>query len=197
MTGYILVLVVCCTGGEAGGEPSAPTAATVDASPVTTPQRPVDQLRSRYRRAMQASARRSRPEPAQVVPDLVALYTELRRSPRPVEGLSLAERRRMLGALEGRLKQLRTRLRTELRREKRKPRTSASTAVSAVGTGGTAARAQELIRLIENTIAPDTWEANGGRGRIMFWPNPPALVIRQTGEVHHQVGALLGTLRDP
>jgi hypothetical protein len=45
--------------------------------------------------------------------------------------------------------------------------------------------------LIEDTIAPESWEIRGGRGVIRYWSNGQALVIRQTGEVHEQIGGFL------
>ncbi|MHC4181294.1 MAG: hypothetical protein ACYSWU_27675, partial [Planctomycetota bacterium] len=50
---------------------------------------------------------------------------------------------------------------------------------------------QELVDLIQQTIAPQTWDVNGGLGSIYYWRPGRALVIRQTGEVHDQVGGLL------
>jgi hypothetical protein len=38
------------------------------------------------------------------------------------------------------------------------------------GGGGAAVQAEALIELIENTVRPETWEVNGGRGTIMYWP---------------------------
>jgi hypothetical protein len=54
--------------------------------------------------------------------------------------------------------------------------------------------AQSLINLIETTIAPSTWESNGGGGSIYYYAPLHALVIRQTGEVHRQIGGVLGNL---
>jgi hypothetical protein len=38
------------------------------------------------------------------------------------------------------------------------------------GVNGAAAQAESLIELIQTTIRPETWEVNGGRGTIMYWP---------------------------
>ncbi|MDW8078457.1 MAG: hypothetical protein RMJ16_06165 [Thermoguttaceae bacterium] len=55
--------------------------------------------------------------------------------------------------------------------------------------------AEKLIELIETVVRPETWEVNGGRGRIFYWPPGQALIIRQTEEVHREVGTLLELLR--
>ena len=51
-----------------------------------------------------------------------------------------------------------------------------------------------LVELIETTIAPDTWDVNGGPGSIYYWRNQHALVIRATAEVHGVVGDLMDQL---
>ena len=54
---------------------------------------------------------------------------------------------------------------------------------------------QQLVDLIQKTIAPSTWDVNGGLGTIYYWRPGRALVVRQTGEVHDQMGDALGQLR--
>ncbi len=54
---------------------------------------------------------------------------------------------------------------------------------------------QHLVELIQKTIAPSTWDVNGGLGTVYYWRPGRALVVRQTGEVHEQTGAVLGQLR--
>ena len=55
--------------------------------------------------------------------------------------------------------------------------------------------AQELIDLITSTIAPDTWDTNGGLGTIRFFSLGHLLVVRQTAEVHGQLADTIGPLR--
>jgi len=58
--------------------------------------------------------------------------------------------------------------------------------------GGVAAQAATLIDLIRNTIQPDSWDVNGGLGTISFLGDPfYVLVIRNTGDVHNQIGGVL------
>jgi type II secretory pathway component GspD/PulD (secretin) len=54
---------------------------------------------------------------------------------------------------------------------------------------------EELIRLIMNTIAPQTWRDMGGQGTIDFYPLGMALVITQTPDIQEQVADLLAALR--
>ncbi len=54
---------------------------------------------------------------------------------------------------------------------------------------------QELVDLIQKTIAPSTWDVNGGPGVIRFFENKQSLVIRQTDEVHGQLGEVIRQLR--
>ena len=63
--------------------------------------------------------------------------------------------------------------------------------------GGAAieSNAQDLINLIQTTIAPETWDVNGGNGSIMFYRPVFALVVRATSEVHDDFRTTLRALR--
>jgi hypothetical protein len=54
---------------------------------------------------------------------------------------------------------------------------------------------QHLVDLIQKTIAPSTWDVNGGLGTIYYWRPGRALVVRQTEEVHDRMGGVLDQLR--
>jgi len=54
---------------------------------------------------------------------------------------------------------------------------------------------QQLVDLIQRTIAPGSWDVNGGLGSIYYWRPGRALVIRQTGAVHDDLGGALDQLR--
>ena len=53
----------------------------------------------------------------------------------------------------------------------------------------------ELIRLIVNTIKPESWDVNGGRGTIDYFPLGMALTVNQTPDIQEQVAELLAVLR--
>jgi hypothetical protein len=145
-----------------------------------------DYWRSEYRAVMTATTERAKPQPETAVPRLIALYVELD----AIDLLPRAERTRMRRSLEGRLvKQLEV-----LVREKRKHDRAASQRTPLAGGGATAFAAQQLIDVIVTTIAPDSWRPAGGNGSIMFYPHNPALVIRQTSEVHEQISELIREL---
>lgn len=63
------------------------------------------------------------------------------------------------------------------------------------GAAGAAREADRLIELIERTIAPASWETNGGQGVIVYWRLGGALVVRQTGAAHEALDDLLGQMR--
>lgn len=50
---------------------------------------------------------------------------------------------------------------------------------------GTAPGMEDLIRLIQDTVEPDSWVANGGRGQITPWRSQ--IVIRNTILVHQKL----------
>lgn len=53
----------------------------------------------------------------------------------------------------------------------------------------------ELIQLLINSVARNTWNSHGGRGTMQYYPLGMALVISQTPEVHEEVRHLLNALR--
>jgi len=52
----------------------------------------------------------------------------------------------------------------------------------------------QLVDLIQQVIAPQSWDVNGGLGTAYYWRPGRALVIRQTGGVHDQFADLLEQL---
>lgn len=52
-----------------------------------------------------------------------------------------------------------------------------------------------LIRLIASSIAPMTWNANGGAASIDYYPLGMSLVVTQTPDIQEQVSELLSALR--
>ncbi len=63
------------------------------------------------------------------------------------------------------------------------------------GRAGPADYGPELVDLIERTINPDFWDTNGGPGTIVYFAPLRCLVITATGEMHQNVGGLVGGLR--
>ena len=54
--------------------------------------------------------------------------------------------------------------------------------------------ADDLIRLIQNTIDPSFWDVNGGVGTIVFYAPLNALVVRATEEIHYKIGGSISRL---
>jgi type II secretory pathway component GspD/PulD (secretin)/tetratricopeptide (TPR) repeat protein len=76
------------------------------------------------------------------------------------------------------------------------PPTPASSANPTVTVDNPKGTLQEvLIKLITNTIAPQTWASVGGQGTIDYYPLGMALVINQTPDIQEQVAELLSALR--
>jgi hypothetical protein len=55
---------------------------------------------------------------------------------------------------------------------------------------------QDLVDLIQKTIAPSTWDVNGGAGTIYYWNPGHAMVIMQTDDVHDQIADVLLQLQN-
>jgi len=61
--------------------------------------------------------------------------------------------------------------------------------------GGSQADFQSLIELIQNTVAPTTWNTVGGTGAIQQFATNLSIVVSQTQEVHEEIADLLEQLR--
>jgi hypothetical protein len=49
-----------------------------------------------------------------------------------------------------------------------------------------------VVDYLIDTIAPDSWEQMGGRGRIWFFRPTKCLIVSQTEGVHNELGDVLG-----
>jgi len=63
------------------------------------------------------------------------------------------------------------------------------------GGGANEDHGEELVELIQTVIAPQSWDVAGGPGSIYYWKQLHVLVVRQTSEVHGEMGDVLGQLR--
>ena len=61
--------------------------------------------------------------------------------------------------------------------------------------GGNQADFDSLIELITSTVAPSSWDSNGGAGSIAPFATNLTLVVSQTQEIHEQIADLLQQLR--
>lgn len=200
------VLILSAVFAAPPSEAAAPSAETVTARPAETEAKSpptLAEVRAAYESGLQKSARRAKPKLSEVVPPLVEVYGQLKE----IEGISHAERSRMRGVVKARLEELRDKLIRELLRNKkladRRKRGSQRVRNSEpmdekaemLAGGGANAQAIQLIDLIQNTIEPESWQRAGGKGSIYYFDLLKVLVVRQTGEVHHQLGGVLGQLR--
>jgi hypothetical protein len=113
------------------------------------------EAREAVTRVLRASSRRGGRDLRETDRSVVATYRRLARS----EKIPVAERRLLLGRLRVRLSEQEQALR---RREQQ-----AGTSLS----GGVVSDAQVLIDLIRSTVAPESWDINGGLGTIYYFPN--------------------------
>jgi hypothetical protein len=158
-----------------------------------------DELRQFFSDAM---SRPIREAPADVAADLLVLHAALHQP----SDLSGAEEVNLRGRVRQRLEQARDRLRSDRHRLEQQSARDArrrSTQRAAAGTFATGlttlpgelASAQGLIDLITETIDPDSWDVNGGRGRIRYYAPLRVLVVRNRLRVHEQLGGALGDVR--
>lgn len=185
------------------------------------PDKPYDnprELRAAVRDALRREATTKGAKHDQAVRDLTALYQQLKGD----QQLPEPERKQRLGQIRYRLKDLADLLERHTGAQASPAAGGAAQrdsilgqmmpALGGAGAGNSAASAQpggaqagtapgetegaeQLMELIQTTIAPDTWDVRGGPGTMMYFPPSKALVIRQTGEVHGQVRDLSKQLR--
>ena len=62
------------------------------------------------------------------------------------------------------------------------------------GQNAQADNGQALVDLIQTTIAPKSWDVNGGNGSIYYWQQQHAIVVRATGDVHGEISDALEQL---
>jgi len=156
----------------------------------------LEELRSACRALLRNSAPRQKPDPAEVVPQLVTLYEIAGEA----EQLGPAGRRRLQDRLASRLKQIRERLLSDVGRERRGSRQKkieSNVRATSLAAGPATPGAQALIDLIQTTVAPSSWDINGGLGTICYFPRFQALVIRQSQAVHGAIGGALQGLQQP
>lgn len=162
-----------------------------------------DELRTVYRDLLIQTSRRKKPDPYKFSESLVALH----RAIADCRKMSNKEKKRMQRSVEGRLEQFLVLLKRDVRRTKKTTAAKrvqtpssirqppADKSASHSGGAGVARCAAELINLIQVTIAPESWDVNGGEGSIMFYSRLNVLVIRNTSEVHRSIGSGLSALR--
>jgi len=192
---YALLLVgLACLTAPAGGEPptaapAIPAAQAAAARQAATVQlRPLHEWTRTVHLALVREARAATDaERVEAVGQLVRLYNALGSDPR----LETSDTLRPLRV------QLWNRLRRVQRRMQGPTNHSPGEAVDAGGAGGAAVRdhGPELVELIERTIAPPVWEAQGGPASIAYFESLRVLVVRASSEVHRQAAALLDNLR--
>ena len=152
-------------------------------------------LRSAIRAALRETAKA--PDAAESARRLVPLYAELQQDTRMAE----SDRKHYLAILRGRLTKLQAKIESDSRDSLENPPgsepalASASIAAHARGGGPVRDNGRELVELIQRTIAPDTWDVNGGLGSIIYYQPLRVLVVRQTAENHGIVGGVVGGLR--
>jgi hypothetical protein len=174
----MLAAVLIGPGFESGPQTagSAPTGISASVTAFAT----LREAREGVAVALRESNRGSGRDPMDTTPEVVTTYRQLSLS----DKVPAVERRRLQAQLGTRLGELHDVLNRRVKRA----------AASHAG-GGLANDAQQLIDLIQATVAPDSWAINGGNGTLYFYAPLNVLVVRQTAEVHEQLGGTIGQLR--
>jgi hypothetical protein len=207
----VALLLLASSPGEMAGEVASP------AAPVEKVARPPHELRKAIHEALKRSAPASDPDPYTASPGLISLYEELRADTQ----IEQFDRKRLQGLLRMRLLSMVEQLENPSRAKTGNTPAPQSVktrgdvlaqqglppgagfgagapnpAGNAIGPqGGIPDYGPLLVDLIKKTIAPSTWDDAGGPGTIYYYRPLRVLVIRQTGNVHEQIGGVMGNLR--
>jgi len=65
----------------------------------------------------------------------------------------------------------------------------AATVVPQIQAGQLAQSVKDLIEMIETSVDPQSWRSNGGSGTIFFHAPSLSLIVKQSAEVHAQLGS--------
>jgi hypothetical protein len=175
---------------------TADTRAAEPASKAITNKQPspsaVELQRTARKALTDAAALRQLPDAAGVE-NLVSLYKRVSSDTE----LSASTRQSLRSALRTRLE----RWQAALARTRKVPNAIFAQQAPPVGiaqpqpTQGVDTLGPDLVKLIEETIHPTSWDTLGGPGVIRFWGPANVLVVRQTTDVHEDLEKLLGDLR--
>jgi hypothetical protein len=208
-----MVAVLAWAMGGAEGAQATPNPEASVVSPAASP-RVGSELREAVREALRRWAKPSDQEAEKAAREFLSLYEELRQD----RQLASSQREYLETKVRGRLEQLSDQISLQIALQKRKAQKANSVKLpgdraeplgqqmgmmgqSPFGQGGLggAARAddegQALVDLIQKTICPTSWDINGGPGSIYYWYPGRAMVIRQTDDVHDQIGGVLEQMR--
>jgi hypothetical protein len=182
------------------GAPPDGGVVAVSQSAIASPRSAAD-LRTAVHAALRQWARPTDSSADRAARDLLALYREVAAHPT----LAGESRKELALQLRSRLtalaQQISARKAKSVAVPQGNPPVLGQVAGPAVGrapgaAGGTDAGyvGDDLAEVIRRTIAPSTWDVNGGQGSIMFWRQGNALVVRQTQEIHAEIENLVGAL---
>lgn len=156
------------------------------------------------------SGRSDRTEQLQSGLTLLGTLQELNSDPRLSRSKSLQTARKKLMV---RLRQIQKRTEADIRRRKRKPQQivvdqevlaqlNQAAGINAAAAPPNAANGNAnqdygtlLVNLIQRTISPNSWDANGGLSSIQYYRPSRALVVRAPQAVHDDLSPLLIQLR--
>lgn len=202
MSHLLWVLVLAATPAES----QSTSAAALEKAPPATVQLPAarkpHELRAAVSAAMRRAATTTGEQQQAAIAELVALHGELGRDTQMVKD----DRIKLGLTIRSRLQ----RVAADMKKAGKLPNSDQAVLAqqlpglgqpgqfgqqpNAGGPQRPADHGQELLELIQATIAPGSWDINGGLGTIVYFGAMHVLVVRQTGEVHADLGDLLKQL---
>jgi hypothetical protein len=202
------ILALSANPNGAADQTAAPAAPAAQAAP-----RVGRELSDAAHAAMRQWAKATDQEADAAAKELLGIYREILQD----TGMARSQRESLRVTVRARLDQLCTQISKRIAKDKAAanstatvqsvgvnngPRANVLAGVGLPAGGGTAATGQnanadagqQLVDLIQTTIAPKTWDVNGGNASIYYWQQQHAIVVRATSEVHGQISDTLEQL---
>ena len=218
-----LAVVLSVSGDPSSSTAPQPAPSAQPAKPATAPPaRSGRELADATHAALRKWAKASDKEADAAARDLLTIYTELQQDTRLARSTRETLRTTVRARLDQLCTQIGKRIAKEKTPAKvnpakadpqvksvaaaDNPRPLAQVGVPAGGGGGgfggpgggqqnaAADNGQALVDLIQNTISPKSWDANGGNCTIYYWQQQHAIVVRATGDIHGEISDALQQL---
>ena len=189
MSTFWLTILIALPAAPADNPESANSATSPFNQAVVQPGSP-GQLRKAVHNALRREATAKGAQQQTAIRELLEMFKQLSDDS---QEMPRNQRLELLDAIRGRLARRGDKIARQISQSSQ---TRSKTAKPAGAGQPTADPAQELIELIQKTIQPASWDANGGPGTIKYFPPSQVLVIRQTEEVHDRLGDALRQMRE-
>ncbi len=211
-----MALAVQPIDGTSSNSPNPPAARAQASTQAPAALRTPQQLREAVRAALKTAATSEGAARVEAARQLALLFDELQHDTQMVKD----DRINLAGVIRSRLQKMDAEAKAAIARQQRNDPAHVAAADRPAGADGVLGQqllppggkgaaganggnnsnkqadyGQQLIDVIQGTIAPGSWDVNGGNGSIKFFPGLNVMVIRNTAENQEDLVDVLNALR--